>query len=55
MSDGSMKLGRQDLDIATGFVETLGGVEAVGSLTSELDLLIVCFAPPVDKVVLLCC
>lgn len=36
-----MKLGRQDLDIVAGFVDIEGGVEAVGSLTSELDLLIV--------------
>lgn len=55
MSDGSMKLGRQDLDIAVGLVEVVGGIEAVGSLTSELDLLIVFFMLPDDTGVLLGC
>lgn len=50
-----MKLGRQDLGVATGFAENVGVFESLGSLTSELDLLIVCFMPPDKRGVLLRC
>jgi hypothetical protein len=49
-----MKLGRHDLDVAAGLVDIEGGVEAVDSLTSELDLLIVFLLSSDDRDVLEC-